>query len=209
VAPESAVPALGTNPLAVAVPVGRRPPFVLDMATSAVAGGKIEIAVRSGSTTIPEGWMVDGEGRPVTDVTKRVRGAGGLLPLGGAPVTGGFKGFGLGLLVDVLCGVLSGVTASILREEPPEARGNAGDHFFGALRIDSFVPVADFKGAMDSVIDALEALPTVPGVDKVSIPGIYEAEIVEERQTSGIPLDPQVVNDLKLLAEELGIEYEL
>ena len=209
VAPGSAVPSLGTNPLAVAVPAGRRPPFVLDMATSAVAGGKIEIAARSGSMTIPEGWMVDGEGKPVTDITKRTRGAGGLLPLGGAPRTGGFKGFGLGLLVDILCGVLSGAKASILREEAPEARGNAGDHFFGALRIDSFLPVADFKEAMDAMIDALEALPTVPGVDKVSIPGIYEAGIVEDRQTNGVPLDPQVVGDLKLLAEELGMEYDL
>jgi L-2-hydroxycarboxylate dehydrogenase (NAD+) len=209
VAPGSAVPALGTNPLAVAVPAGRRPPFVLDMATSAVAGGKIEIAARSGSMTIPEGWMADGEGRPVTDITKRTRGAGGLLPLGGAPATGGFKGFGLGLLVDILCGVLSGAAASILREDAPEARGNSGDHFFGALRIDSFLPVVEFKKAMDATIDALEALPTVPGVDKVSIPGIYEADIVEDRQTNGIPLDPQVVNDLKLLAEELSMEYDL
>ena len=153
--------------------------------------------------------MVDGEGRPITDITKRTRGVGGLLPLGGIPVTGGFKGFGLGLLVDILCGLLSGVTASILREETQEARGNVGDHFFGALRIDSFCPVADFKEAMDVTIDALEALPTVPGVDKVSIPGIYESGIVEDRQTNGIPLDPRVVNDLKLLAEELGMEYDL
>jgi LDH2 family malate/lactate/ureidoglycolate dehydrogenase len=69
--------------------------------------------------------------------------------------------------------------------------------------------VADFKEAMDATIDALEALPTVPGEDKVSIPGIYEAGIVDDRQTNGIPLDPQVVNDLKLLAEELGMEYDL
>lgn len=209
VAPGSAVPALGTNPLAVAVPAGRRTPFVLDMATSAVAGGKIEIATRAGSVAIPEGWMVDNKGGPVTDISKRVRGAGGLLPLGGAPVTGGYKGFGLGLLVDILCGVLSGARASILREEAPEARGNAGDHFFGALRIDSFLPVADFKEAMDATINALEALPTVPGVDRVSVPGIYEADIIRDRQANGIPLDPQVVTDLKLLAEELDMEYNL
>jgi LDH2 family malate/lactate/ureidoglycolate dehydrogenase len=209
VAPGSAVPALGTNPLAVAVPAGKQPPFVLDMATSAVAGGKIEIAVRSGSMTIPEGWIIDGKGKTITDLTKRIRGEGGLVPLGGDPVTGSFKGFGLGLLVDILCGVLSGSTAGILRYEAPEARGNAGDHFFGALRIDSFLPVTDFKKTMDEMINALEALPTVPGIDKVTIPGIYEASVVEDRQASGIPLHPQVVSDLKTLAEELNMDYDL
>ncbi len=209
VSPDSAVPVVGTNPLAVAVPAGRRPPFVLDMATSAVAGGKVEIAVRSGITRIPEGWLVDGEGKPVTDLSQRARGRGGFVPLGGRRETGAYKGFGLGLLVDILCGVLSGATASLLRQEPPEGRGNYGDHFFGALRVDSFIPVADFKRAMDEMIDAIEALPTVPGAGKVSIPGIYEAAIVQERERNGIPLHPKVVEDLKTLAEELGLEYDL
>ena len=208
VAPGSSKPALSTNPLAVAVPAGKKPPFVLDMATSAVAGGKLEIARRTGES-IPEGWVIDGEGKPVTDVSKRVWGEGGLLPLGGTPSHGSYKGFGLGLIVDILSGILSGSTTSILAETKPEARGNYSDHFFSALRIDSFLPVDKFKKSMDDTIKALEDLPTLPGVKKVTIPGGYEAEIVKDRETNGIPLDHRVIQDLRNLAEELGIEYDL
>ncbi len=82
-------------------------------------------------------------------------------------------------------------------------------HFFGALRIDSFLPVDRFKKSMDEMIEAFEALPTLPGANKVTIPGGYEAEIVQGRETNGIPLDSQVVEDLEELAEESGIEYGL
>jgi len=149
----STKPALGTNPLAVAVPAGKKPPFVLDMATSVVAYGKVGIARREGKS-IPEGWAIDKEGKPVTDPTKAesnwMRGEGGLLPLGGTPTLGGYKGFGLGVLVDILCGVLSGSSASILKESIPAAKTT--DHFFGALRIDSFLPagVATAKGLVST-----------------------------------------------------------
>jgi len=208
VAPGSSQPAISTNPIAVAVPSGKKPPFVLDMATSAAAGGKLEIARRKESS-IPEGWLIDGQGNPVTDPTKMVRGEGGLLPLGGTEASGIYKGFGLGLVVDILSGILSGSTVSLLAETPPEARGNYSDHFFGALRIDTFVPVDKFKKSMDDTIEALEALPTLPGVKKVSVSGPYEAGIVREREANGIPLHSRVIEDLKQLAEEVGIEYDL
>ena len=209
VAPGSTKPAVGTNPLAVAVPAGKKTPFVLDMATSVVAGGKLEIARRE-DTSIPEGWAVDKEGKPVTDPNKRVRGEGGLLPLGGTPKLGGYKGFGLGVLVDILSGVLSGSSAGILW---PNIRDNGGlgtgDHFFGALRIDSFLPVENFKKSMDEMIEAFEALPTLPGVKKICVAGGPEAEIEKDRKANGIPLNSKVIQDLQELARELGIEYDL
>ncbi len=207
VAPESTKPAIDTNPLAVAVPAGKQPPFVLDMATSVVANGKLEIARREGKS-IPIGWAVDKEGKPLTDPTKRVRGEGGVLPLGGTPKLGGYKGFGLGVLVEILCGVLSGSVASILKASTPGTRGNT-DHFFGALRIDSFLPVENFKKSMDEMIEAFDALPKLPGVKKIYVAGGPEAEIEKDRKANGIPLHPSVVTSLQELAKELGIEYNL
>ena len=208
VAPGSTKPAVDTNPLAVAAPAGKKPPFVLDMATSVVAYGKMGIARREGKS-IPIGWAIDKEGKPVTDpakaISNRVHGEGGMLPLGGTPTLGGYKGFGLGVLVEILCGVLSGAVARILL--PPGTSGN--DHFFGALRIDSFLPVENFKKSMDEMIEAFEALPTLPGVKKIDVAGGYEAEIEKDRKANGIPLQAKVIQDLQELAKELGIEYDL
>ena len=203
VAPGSTKPAVGTNPIAVAVPAGKEPPFVLDMATSVVASGKLRVAVREG-ISIPEGWAIDKEGKPLTDPTKRVRGEGGLLPLGGTPKLGSYKGFGLGVLVDILCGVLSGSSASILR-----GATMATGHFFGALRIDSFLPMENFKKSMDEMIEAFEALPTLSGVKKIYVAGGYEAEIEKDRKANGIPLNSKVIEEFQELAKELGIEYDL
>ena len=203
VAPGSTKPAVGTNPLAVAVPADKKPPFVLDMATSVVAAGKLRSAVREG-TSIPVGWAIDKEGKPLTDPAKRVRGEGGLLPLGGTPKLGSYKGFGLGVLVDILCGVLSGSSASILRG----ATISTG-HFFGALRIDSFLPLENFKKSMDEMIEAFEALPKLPGVKKIYVAGGYEAEIEKDRKANGIPLNAKVIEELQELAKELDIEYDL
>jgi len=208
VAPGSTKPAVGTNPLAVAVPADKKPSFVLDMATSVVAAGKLRAAVREG-ISIPEGWAIDKEGKPLTDPTKRVRGEGGLLPLGGTPKLGSYKGFGLGVLVDILCSVLSGSSASILWKITPEASGNLGNHFFGALRIDSFLPLENFKKSMDEMIEAFEALPKLPGVKKIYAAGGYEAEIEKDRKANGIPLNAKVIEELQELAKELGIEYDL
>lgn len=176
------------------------------MATSTVAGGKLEIARRTGES-IPEGWAIDGQGKPVTDVTKRVWGEGGLLPLGGTPTHGAYKGFGLALAVDILSGILSGSTISTLAQGNPKAPGNYSDHFFGALSIASFIPIEQFKQNMDDAIAALESLPTLPGVDRVSIPGNYEDAIVKDRKANGIPLDPVVFQDLKTLAGEIGLKF--
>jgi LDH2 family malate/lactate/ureidoglycolate dehydrogenase len=113
------------------------------------------------------------------------------------------------MVVDILSGVLSGATISTLMQPAPEARGNYSDHFFGALNIASFLPVEKFKESMDNAIEAIESLPTLPGVDRVTVPGCYEDAIVRERSANGIPLEAKVIDDLKALAEEMGIEYNL
>ena len=117
----------------------------------------------------------------------------------------GYKGSGLGVFVDILCGVLSGSSASILKASD----ATNYDHFFGALRIDNFISIANFKKSMDEMIEAIEALPTLPGVDKVYVAGSYEAEIEKDREANGIPLHYKVIEDLQELAKDVGIEYDL
>jgi LDH2 family malate/lactate/ureidoglycolate dehydrogenase len=209
VVPGTTVPVIGTNPLAVAVPAGKKSPFVLDMATSVVAGGKVEIARRQGKM-IPEGWVVDSEGKPVTDPNKLIprQPTGGLLPLGGTPALGSFKGFGLGIFVDICTCLLAGLDFTLLKEREPGE--NPSDFFFGAIKIDGFQPIDQFKQKMDNMIEKIESLPTLPGVQKAYVAGGFEGEvIVPDRKANGIPLDTAVIQSLKDLAQELGIEYDI
>ena len=200
VVPGSRGKGVGLNVISVAVPVKEGAPFVLDMATGVVAAGKLELAARDG-TPIPEGWAVDMDGNPVTEVAKAT---GGILPLGGIPQLGSYKGFGLTVLVDILCSVLAGGLSSPEREGKPKDMG----HFFGALRIDGFMPADEFKGRMDDMIKAIHELPKAPGVDRICLAGEVEQEI-EKKRRQGIPLHPNVVASLQELAKELNIEYDL
>ncbi len=201
IAPGTTERAGGLNPIAVAVPAGKKHPFVLDMSTSVVAGGKLEIAKRQGKL-IPEGWMVDGEGKAITDLSKvdyrNPKWRGGLLPLGGSPALGSYKGFGLSVLVDILCTTLSGA-----------ALGTMANHFFGAIRINGFRPIQEFKNDMDQLIESIESLHALPGVKKIYVTGGLEAEVVVERTTNGIPLDTVVIQQLKDLSKETGVEYNI
>ncbi len=207
VAPGTATPVIGTNPLAISIPAGKKAPFVLDMATSVVAAGKLQIAQRQGKS-IPEGWAVDAEGEPITDPSKRVRGEGGLLPLGGSPAHGVFKGFGLGIVVDILTCMLAGLDFTLLKDREPGT--NPSDFFFGAIRIDGFQPVDVFKEKMDNMIEKIESLPTLPGVGKAYVAGGYEGEIIiPDRAEHGIPLDPAVIEGLKALAQDTGVDFDI
>jgi L-2-hydroxycarboxylate dehydrogenase (NAD+) len=199
VAPGTVGRNFGINVISIAVPAGEEAPFVLDMATTVVPNGKVEITMREGKM-MPEGWAVDKEGKPVTDPKKYYEEGGALLPLGGSPQTGGFKGFGLAVAVDILCRVLPAAAATDQM---------AGEHFFGALRIDGFQPAAEFKKRMDELVRTYRALPRAAGVDRLYMPGEIEQEIEKRRQSEGIPLHPNVVASLKQLAQELGIEYNL
>ena len=208
---------LGTNPISVAAPAGQEWPFVLDMATSTVPRGKLEVYQRL-EKPIPLGWATDETGEPTTDtghVLKNLkeRAGGGLLPLGGAgELLGGHKGYGLALLVDVLCGVLPGAAYANL-VYPKDDEGNplpsAIGHFFGAWRVDAFRPVDAFEDAMDDLQQRLKNAPKAEGQDRIYIHGEKEYEEAEENARKGVPLNPKVADDLRALGDELDVEYDL
>lgn len=200
VAPGSRGKGIGLNVISIAVPAKEEAPFVLDMATGVVAGGKLELAAKD-NAPIPEGWAVDMDGNPVTEVAKAI---GGILPLGGTPRLGSYKGFGLTVAVDILCSTLSGGLSVPEKESGPGTM----NHFFGALRIDGFMPADEFKEGMDAMIKAHHELPKAPGVDRIYLAGEVEQEIERQRR-QGIPLHPSVVASLQELAKELDIEYNL
>ena len=208
VPPGSKVRGVGTNPISVAIPSGEKPAFVLDMATSVVSWGKLQLAQMKG-TTMPEGWVVDNEGKPVTDPNKVDPSKVALVPLGVTPLMGSYKGFGLGVLVDILCGVLSGGKAGLLMVDEGHGVHDPAHSFFGAIRIDGFLPIDKFKKSMDEMIEAYETLPTAAGVEKIYIAGGHEAKIKKERQANGIPLLPKMIRELEELSKELGVKYDL
>ena len=181
--PDGVEPMLGTNPLSAAAPAGELPPFVLDMSTTVVPTGQVRAAHARGDR-IPEGWLVDDDGQPVTDPGAYDEGRGHLLWLGGSTSTGAYKGFGLGLLVDVLSGVLSGA-ASGPTGAPGGDDANVG-HFMLALDVSAFRPAVEFAEAMDTTLGALLACPSAPG-SRVRYPGHVESERAASRRTDGIP----------------------
>jgi L-2-hydroxycarboxylate dehydrogenase (NAD+) len=133
------------------------------------------------------------------------------LPLGGAGEgLGGHKGYGLALLVDVLCGVLAGACyADLVNPKTTDGRRLPSriGHFFGALRVDAFRPVEDFKGTMDNLQRRLKNAPRAEGHDRIYIHGEKEFEEAERRSREGIPLDPQVLKELGQIAEEFDVEF--
>lgn len=195
-----AAPMIGTNPIAVAVPAGEERPFILDMATSVVASGKLLLARRTGKK-VPVGWSQDAEGQYTDDPFAPVEG-GWLLPLGGRPETSSYKGYGLGAFVDVLSGMLTGMGSSVMLNQV-EGVGQ----WFGAWRIDGFVDAAEFKAMTDQMIRDLRATPRLDPEKPVLIPGEIEFRNTDERRTNGIPLHAVLVRDLEALAEECGVEF--
>jgi L-2-hydroxycarboxylate dehydrogenase (NAD+) len=190
---------LGTNPIAVAVPTRSGHPFLLDMATSAAAVGKYEIARRE-NKPVPATWGADEDGNPSTDIT-RVMSGGWLLPLGSTPEASSYKGYDLAMVVDILTGILSGVGPSLKIEYIKHEVG----HFFSAMRIDGFRPADEFKAEMDEVLDTFRGAPTVGGAERVLVAGQREFETRDERMAHGIPLHASVVGLLGRLAEEVGL----
>jgi L-2-hydroxycarboxylate dehydrogenase (NAD+) len=208
---------LGTNPISVAAPAGEERPFVLDMATSTVPRGKLEVYNRL-EKPMPLGWATDETGTPTDDTGQvlenfKQRAGGGLLPLGGAgELLGGHKGYGLGLWVDVFCAVLSGAAyADQVYPKGPDGKPLPSriGHFFGAWRVDAFRPEDEFKAAMDDLQRRLKNAPKAEGQTRIYIHGEKEYEEAERRFREGIPLNPKVVADLRAVAGEVGVEYDL
>lgn len=195
---------LGTNPIAVAVPAGEEDAFVLDMATTTVALGKLEIAGRK-SQKLKMGWAIDSEGNPTDDPAKGM--LGGLLPLGGYGVdNGGHKGYGLGALVDILCGVLAGGTFG--RQHPALGeflRPNDTGHFFGAMRIELFRDLEAFKRDLDRELRTFNQSAPAPGQSRVYVAGEIEWEKARAHAAGGIPLDPVIWESLRRTAAKLNL----
>lgn len=205
---------LGTNPIAVAIPAGKYPPFVADFATTPVAHGKLTIAKKRGDV-IPFGYLQDESGQPSNDPSVVGRG-GSMLALGGDYEHGSHKGYCLSAIVDIFSAVLSG--ANFGPFVPPfvgnlpildKTVGKGTGHFFGAMRIDAFQTAAEFKTKMDEWIYTFKSSKPAPGFDEVLIPGEIERIKEEKIRKEGIVLVPAVANEMKNIAEALGIAFEI
>lgn len=199
---------LGTNPLAFAIPADKEPAFVLDFATTTVPRGKLEVYNRK-EKPLEEGWAIDANGQPTRSAQDALKGA--LLPLGGFGVEhGGHKGYGLGLLVDILCGVLTG--GAFGKDLPlPNDGPQPGkiSHWFAAFRIDGFRDVTAFKRDMDKELRNFKDSAKAPGADRIYVAGEIEYEKTLEHRKSGVPVHVKVWDGLKKMCEELNIPFEL
>ena len=208
----SAIPMLGTNPVAMAIPTGNEPPFVADFATTPVTRGKFTIAAKKGEK-LSFGYAQDADGNPTDDPTAIEHG-GSMLPLGGDREHGSHKGYCLGAIVDILSAVLSG--ANFGPFVPPmmsylplldHKSGEGWGHFFGAMRVDAFMPTGEFKTRMDKWIETMRNARPAKGQEKVLIPGDPERENEERISREGIELMPQVVADMEIIAKKIGIKF--
>lgn len=192
-------PFIGTNPLAVGVPAGKEEPFIMDMATSLVARGKIIVAAQKGES-IPLGWAIDKDGNPTTDAEAALEGS--VLPMGGP------KGYAISMFIDILAGVLTGagfgkyVNNMYENWEEPQ---NVG-HFFIAIDIKKFIPIELFKQRMDQYICEIKAEPKAPNVEEIFIPGELEHRKVIEKKTNGIELPLKVVQELQKIGQRYGLD---
>jgi LDH2 family malate/lactate/ureidoglycolate dehydrogenase len=202
---------LGTNPICVAAPAGKQPPFVADLATTTAANGKLEVLQRK-NLNAPLGWVQDANGESSTDANILKKG-GTLLPLGSDREHGSHKGYALGAVVDIFSALLSGANYApwvppfpAYVPLPEKQPGKGIGHFFGAMRIDAFRSASAFKKDMDDWIEGFRTATPSAEYEKVLIPGDPERETEIERTANGIPLMPAVVEDLKNLAQRLKVE---
>ena len=189
---------LGTNPIAIAVPAGKSPPFILDMATTTAAMGKIKTLAQRGEP-LPEGWMVGRDGKPLTDSTRF--GDGFLLPIGGA------KGYGLAMAIGLLAGTLNGAAfgKDVVEFSKDTATATNTGQFIAAISIAAFTDVEAFKATVDGILQGMRDSASLPGHDAVRIPGDQRGAVFENRSNNGVPLHPNLIATLSEIARELQI----
>ncbi len=204
---------LGTNPIAVAVPAGKYPPYVADFATTPIARGKLAVAEKKGEQ-VALGYVQDKDGKPTTDPTILKQG-GSMVTLGGDLEHGSHKGFCMSTIVDIFSCVFSGANFGpfcppsvaylpVLDQKVGEGTG----HFFGAMRIDAWQPKEVFKSQMDKWIETFKSAKPADGIEKVYVPGEPEREKEERISKEGISIIPTIADDLEEIAKKLGVDFE-
>lgn len=189
---------LGTNPLALAIPAGDSPAFILDMATSVAAAGKIKSLAQQ-DKTMPEGWMVGRDGKPLTDPKRQNEGF--LLPIGGP------KGYGLALGIGLLAGCLNGAAMGrdvVNFSSDTTSPTNTGQ-FIMALSVEAFGDPDGFRTSVEQTFADLRGSQTLPDHEPVRIPGDRLAAIRAERSRNGLPLHPNLIRDLKTIAADYRV----
>jgi ureidoglycolate dehydrogenase (NAD+) len=189
---------MGTNPFCCCIPAGKAPWFCLDMATSEVAFGKVRAAAEAGAS-IPPNWAVDKNGEPVTDARK----AYAVVPMSGA------KGYGLGLMLEILSSRLTGMPYGplIIRKFDDWENKAFMGHYVQAIDISAFCAIDEFKAGMDELLVDLKNQPTAPGFGEILIPGEPEWRTKKIREKEGCPIREEDANLLRQLGEDLGVPF--
>ncbi len=193
---------LSTNPIAAAIPAGREKPIVLDMATTVAAYGKVKTKALRGEM-MPVGWMIDSQGKPLTDPKRAEEGM--LLPLGG--MEAGYKGYGLAMIIGLLAGTLGGAAMGrdvIDFNHDDDSVTNTGQAI-AAINVAAFGDVAVFKAAVDALVRDFRGSARIQGVDRIFVPGERSQETRAARTRDGIPIAPALMRGLDELADELGM----
>ena len=191
---------LGTNPISMAIPSDLDSPLFLDMATSAAAAGKVNVAVARGEQ-VPDGWVIGSDGKPTNDPTQLKKG-GALLPLGGPD--GGYKGTGLAVMVEILCGLLTGLGFGV----DPTGKHNDGC-FMAVFNVASFRDLKEFKAEVAEFARYLKATPPSAGSQGVLYPGEIESMKEAARRRDGIEIEDSTWASLTKLANEYGVASKL
>ena len=190
---------LGTSPWSFAVP-GRQFPVMFDLACTVVGWTKMAMMAMRGETVIPDNWAVTEDGKPTTDVTEGMNGL--MLPFGG------HKGYALSLMAEILTGVLGGGRVADELGYYGNHEENTGvSHFLGAIRIESFMPLEEFRDRVDAYVCRLKNCPKAEGAGEIFVPGERSFRTAKKRQAEGIPLHPSLAGNLAAVGREMGLPF--